>query len=373
MSSRSFRPSKLLFVGALITLSVQAVAKYTTAPDTLARDWDVKKLERNLDRLPEEGALDAKNYPWAEARFPAKNGLLVNRYQREDLPLEERAAKRPLSLDEIKALTPARRSIELSKLAPSEIFDIVRGYTATYPLTGEIRRLLAKPNGERDLDEKMSFGWAAAATTFAEPAERTDYQVRFAEGTTATFTIGSADVKGLSAYYYGVKVPNLVKIAKVGSRCHGANDTTCHGIDAASFHILLTNTIKQGGKSFVADVDPSAAIDYRPIIGYSTGVRADEEGNGYLVTTTVRYAKRRLPSPQPFGFFNLDSENETYQYSLETNTKHEITGGHWISERHPEFVWRVKSLPHVDHEGFGALKQIYEEAPLLNPELTSND
>lgn len=370
MWSRTSAPSKLLVVGALVTLSVQAVARLST-PDPLAREWGLP-LSRNLDRLPEEGVLDEKNFPWAEARFPFAEGGIANRYQREDLPLAERASRRPLTLDAIKALPTASRSEALSKLSPAEIFDVVRGLTATYPLTNEIRRLTAKAGarGLADLDEKMSFGWAAAATSFAEPAQRTDYAVRFAEGTSATLSIGSADVKGLSAYYYGVKVPNLVKIAKIGSRCHGAGDVGCRRIDPASFHILLANMIKRDGKSFVADVDPSAAVDYRPIVGYTSGIRANEDGNGYTVTTTVRYAKRRLPSAKPYGFFNLDSENETYRYTLETDRHHEITGGRWIGERHPEFVWRVQSLPHVDHDGFGALKRIYEAAPLLSPALT---
>lgn len=367
MSSRA--SFKLMIVGTLLTLSVGAVAKLSPSADPLAREWG-ETLEHNLDRLPEEGSLDVKNYPWAEARFTAADGLLLNRYRREDLPLEERATKRALRLDEIKALSPARRREELSKHAPAELFDLIRGYVATYPLTGEIRRLLAQPGRKAlvDLDEKMSFGWAAAATSFAEPADHENYKIRFAEGTTATVSIGSADVKGLASYYYGVKVPNLVKIAKVGSRCYGESDVGCKRIDPAAFHILLTNMIKQKGKSFIADVDPSAAVDYRPIVSYTSGVRADDEG--YVVTTTVRYAKRRMPSVKPYGFFNLDSENETYKYTLETNAKHEITGGRWISERHPEFVWRVKSLPHVDHEGFGALKGLYEESPLLSPALS---
>ncbi|MBS1962442.1 MAG: hypothetical protein JST04_09515 [Bdellovibrionales bacterium] len=372
MRSRKSSPSKWLFVGALITLSVGGYAKFKPAPDPLAKAWGMS-LERNLDRLPEEGTLDEKNFPWADARFPFAEGSIANRYQREDLPKEDRFTRRGLRLDEIKALSPASRTEELSKHAPSEIFDLVRGYTATYPLTNEIRRLMAKAKSARDLaelDEKMSFGWAAAATSMEEPALRTNYKIRFPEGTEATLSIGSADVKGLAAYYYGVKVPNLVKIAKVGSRCHGANDFSCHGIDPASFHVLLTNMIKRSGKSFVADIDPSAAIDYRPIVGYTTAVRAEDDGSGYAVTTTVRYAKRRLPSAKPYGFFNLDSENETYKYVLETDKSHEITGGRWLSERRPEFVWRVKELPHVDHDGFGVLKDLYQEAPLLSPALS---
>jgi hypothetical protein len=372
MRSRKSPFIKLLFVGALISLSVGAFGKLHAESDPLAHRWGTS-LERNLDRLPEEGVLDEKDFPWAEARFPFADGALLDRYQREDLPTVDRYTRRPLTLDEIKALSPARRTEELSKLSPAEIFDIARGFTATYPLTNELRRIISKPHAERDfaeLDEKMSFGWAAAATSFPEPAQRTDFKVRFPEGTEATFSIGSADVKGLAAYYYGVKVPNLVKIVKIGSRCHGPADVRCHRIDPASFHILLTNSIKRTGKSFVADINPSSAVEYRPIVGYSSSVRAAEDGFGYIVTTTVRYAKRRLPAAKPYGFFNLDSENETYRYLLETDRKHEITGGHWISDRHPEFVWRVKSLPVVDHDGFGALKDLYQEAPLLSKALS---
>jgi len=371
MRSRSSPTKRLLIVGALVTLSVQAFGKITAKPDELAREWGMP-LERNLDRLPEEGVLEEKNFPWAEARFPFAEGAILNRYQREDLPTEERYTKRALTLDEIKALSPTHRTEVLSKLAPAEIFDLVRSLTATYPLTNEIRRLMTKAgapghaSGYADLDEKMSFGWAAAATMMAEPAQRTDYTVRFPEGTEAKLSIGSADVKGLAAYYYGVKVPKLVKIAKVGSRCHGDSDVNCRRIDPAAFHLLLTNMIKREGKSFIVDVDPSGAVDYRPIVGYAAGVRADNEGAGYVVTTTVRYAKRRAPSAKPYGFFNLDSDTETYRYRIETNEKREIVRGQWLSAHHPEFAWRVLDLPHVDHEGFGALKDLYREAPLLS-------
>ena len=365
MATRSSTTTKLLFVGALITLSVQALGKFTPAADPLAHTWGME-LERNIDRLPDEGGLDEKKFPWAEARFPSAEGLLLNRYQREDLPLEERARKRPLRLEEIKALSPARRTEEMSKFAPAEIFDIVRGLTATYPLTMEIHRLLTRPNPESnyaELDEKMSFGWAAASTSFMEPAQRSDYKIRFAEGTEATFSVGSADVKGLAAYYYGVKVPNLVKIAKVGSRCHGPADVACRRIDPASFHILLTNMIKRDGHSFIADIDPSAKVDYRPIVGYKTDVRFEDEGY-YTVQTTVQFAKRRLPFAKPYGIFNLDSDEETYRYTLEVDAEHGITRGDWLSERRPEFVWRVREMPIVDHEGFSALKSLYQESPI---------
>jgi hypothetical protein len=119
----------------------------------------------------------------------------------------------------------------------------------------------------------------------------------------------------------------------------------------------------EGGRSFVADVDPSSNANYRPIVGYSSSVRLVD--GFYNVTTTVEYAKRRAPNTKPYGLFNLDRDNVEYKYRLAIDENREIVSGEWLSEERPEFVWRVTELPHVDHEGFSALKKIYSESPIL--------
>ncbi len=352
-------PWKLVLLGTLAFGGHTAWQRISPA-DPLALQWGTK-LSRNLDRLPTDGRLDIQNFPWADAPWTAENGGPLNRYQREDLQVAERFQKRAPHLDELKVLTPAIRGHVISRLSPLEIFDLVRGQSL-YPLAKEVRRGISGRNAS-DFDERMNFGWAAAATMLQEPGQVDDYLLRLPTGHESRITIGSSDVKAVAAYYYGKVARKEVKTARVGSKCFGAEDIHCRRIDPASFHVLLTNMIRADGKSFVADIDPSASVDYRPIVGFETDIRRELDGY-YTVTTVVDYSKRRLPQTKPYGIFNLDTEREVYRYTLEVDANREITRGDWLVDRHPEFVWRVKELPHVDYAGFSKLREIYREAPI---------
>lgn len=362
---------KLLFVGVLAAASYQAFGR--PQADALSREWQMP-LERNLSALSKLGdsaRLDLKNVPWSDAPWSAVSGGILNRYKREDITPEERSKKRGLNLGELQRIPKERLSREIELQSPAEIFDLKRGL-ALYPLSNEIRRQLTLLSPAA-FDEKMNFGWAAASTMMREPRALEEHTFRIPPNLTAHVKVASSDVKGLISYYFGAKVPNLVKIAKVGSRCHGASDAGCKRIDPASFHILLTNTIKTEGKSFVIDIDQGATVDYRPIAGYTSDIRKNEDADStriFTVKTSVETVRRRAPQIEPYGFYNLDTEKVDYEYTLEVDAKGNIVRGDWISEKRPEFAWRVLSLPHVDHEGFSALKSLYEEAPLI--QLTEN-
>lgn len=350
---------KMTLVGLLAAISYQAVGKLSSE-DSLSRDWKMP-LERNLDQLEESGRIDVKNFPWSDSPWRASSGSLLNRYKREDLGSELQARQRSLSLNDIQKLSPEERTRQISLQSPAEIFDLVRGLTL-YPLTQEIRKVLSSKKNTT-LDEQMNFGWAAAATSFREPDAIHDYSFQIPPRISAKITLGSSDVKGIIAYYYGVKVAKKVEIAKVGNRCQGVNDTLCRRIDAASFHILLGNMIHTKGKPFVIDIDPTAGVNYRPVVAYESKFRPGAE-SGLDVTTTVEYVRSRAPQIEPYGIFNLDTEKVEYRYNLVLDKKQNIVSGKWQSEERPEFAWRVLSLPHVDHKGFSALKGLYREAPL---------
>lgn len=361
MRSKKTSPFKILFL-SVISVSGLYATKTFTHRDALSTAWGMR-LERNLARLGEDGdsgRLDVKNFPWADAPWSAATGGILNRYKREDLSADERYSKRGLNLTELQRLPRERLPKEVSLQSPAEIFDLARGLTL-YPLTSEVRALLSKMS-VKTFDEKMNFGWAAAATMMREPGVVEEKRIRIPATVDAKIKVGSSDVKALIGFYYGLKVPNLVKIAKVGARCHGSADTACSRLKAEDLHILLANMIKEDGKSFVIDVDPSESVDYRPIAGYESDIRRDEEGK-LQVTTVIETVRRRAPQVEPYGFYNLDTEKFTYRYTLEVDGEQNITGGHWISAG-PELAWRVTELPHVDHLGFSALKGLYEEARL---------
>lgn len=372
MRSKKSPHIKFVLIGVLAAVSYQAYGRLSHT-DALSREWQMP-LERNLSELSQSGdtgRLDLKNIPWSDAPWSGATGSILNRYKREDLPADERAKKRGLSLSELQRLPKNRLAREIELQSPAEIFDLVRGFTL-YPLANEIRQLIGSMTTAA-LDEKMNFGWAAAATMMHEPKALNEKTLRIPPNLKADVTIGSSDVKGLISFYYGAKVPNLVKIAKVGARCHGERDLGCKRLDSASFHILLANMIKNDGKSFVIDVDPSSAVDYRPIAAYTTDIRKNENtdsSRSFTVTTSVETVRRRAPQIEPYGFYNLDTDKFEYKYTLEVDAKGNIIRGDWVSSARPEFAWRVLSLPHVDHEGFSALKGLYEEAPLI--QLTEN-
>ncbi len=357
--SRGSRGWKFLILAAL------SAGGYTQwqrlAPkDPLALAWGTS-INRNIDRLPAEGRIGVDQSPWADAAWTAAQGGGLLRYQREDLELSERSRKRPPTLEELKNLSMAARGRAISLLSPFEIFDLVRGQTL-YPLVAEARRTVS-PKNAMEFEERMNFGWAAAATMLQEPGQIDNHLLRLPTGHEARITIGASDVKAVAAYYYGKIARQHVRTARVGSRCFGKDDWNCNRVDPASFHLLLANTIQENGRAFVADIDPSAAVDYRPIVSYESDIRRDDDRH-YAVTTVVDYVRRRLPQTGPYGIFNLDTEREVYRYTLEVDADRKIVGGQWITERRPEFVWRVLELPHVDHHGFSALRSIYRESPI---------
>ncbi|MBC7387358.1 MAG: hypothetical protein H7301_14495 [Cryobacterium sp.] len=351
---------KVCLLSVFAALSYGALAKLSPS-DRLSLDWQMT-LDRNLSHLEEAGKLDPKHFPWADAPWSSVTGGPLDRYKREDLELCDRSKQLTPSLTSLGSLPPEARGPKIELLSPVEIFDLIRGYSR-FPLTGEIRAALKKET-PAEFDEKMNFGWAVAATTLAEPDSVSDYSFRIPPKVTAKITLGSSDVKALLAYYYGAKVPNKVKLAKVGSRCHGILDTACKRIDPASFHILLANMIGKAGKPFIADLDPSKNVNYRPIVGYQSDIRKKEGEEFLTVSTTVEFVRKRAAQIEPYGFYNLDTEKESFQYTLELDEKGEIVGGKWLSEAHPEFVWRVTELPSIDRTDYGMLKSIYREAPL---------
>jgi hypothetical protein len=355
---------RLAVISVIAALSYQALGKLGPT-DALSQAWQMP-LERNLSRLRVDGELPLENTPWADAPWRASTGGPLNRYKRQDLTPEERHRQPSPSLERLQKLSAAdlARSIEL--LSPAELFDLVRKQTR-FPLAQEIKTSLrnaARKGDSSSFDEKMNFGWAAAATTFREPDAIRGYSLRLPPRIVANITLGSSDLKAIIAYYYGVKASDEVRIAKVGNRCQGLGDTTCERIDPASFHILLANMIHEDGKSFVIDIDPSAGVNYRPIVAFQSDIRRGRSENEVEVYTLVEYVRSRAPQSEPYGIFNADHERVSYRYSLTLDAKQNILSGRWISEARPEFAWRTISLPHVDRDGFSTLKPLYRPASI---------
>lgn len=349
-------PIRFLILGTLAALSFQAVGKFAPSRLPLEREWGME-LDQDFTKLPVDGELSLKKFPWADTYTESGAQVLLERWYQTEYAPAVRFRARDLTVDDMKKMDRGVRSSVANEQSGANLFDLFRGRT-NYPLARDIKKILYSKNGAAILDSWMNFGWAVAATSFGEPTNVSRTVFLPNTGQAVDLELGSTDVKAYFAYYYGVAARQHVKVYK-----------TKGVLDAASFHLLLANMIAKEEKPFVVDVDPSAGILYRPIGAFHSDIRlAENSENLYEVTTTVDYATRLLPQKGPNGIFNknLDEKRDriTYRYTISTDSSgKKIIGSAWVGDNHPDFAWRVKELPSIDHE-FTALRGLYEEATL---------
>lgn len=339
---------------AVGTLSFQAVGWYRQPADPLAQGWGLK-LERRIAGLPENGRVDAKNTPWTDHVWSAKNGGITHRWMRAANENERDSFNYPTwKRAELLKLSPDARRELVKTLSPAEKFDLLRG-RYDYPL---VRAERERTYPIRSSFESLSLGWAVASTHIHEPDAVTRTS---ADGIEIPFA--SSDIKALTAHYYGARAKEKLDRKQIGGSCFGETDARCRAIDPASFHVILANMIGLYKRPFIADVDPTDFTDHRPVIAFDTDIRFESVGY-YRVTTMVEYSRVRAPQWRPFEFYNLDTDRAIYEYTLEVNSNDEIVRGDWLSEKRPEFVWR-SGFPALDHE-FAILKDLYRAANILN-------
>jgi hypothetical protein len=138
----------------------------------------------------------------------------------------------------------------------------------------------------------------------------------------------------------------------------------CEDMNAATFHIILTNQI-HNQQFFVADVDRSAAVWNQPVFKYSyslveTSKPLANATNGthseVLLKTAMIYARESDPqwtshADDPVVF------TKRYKYWLELSESKEILGGRWETWGRPDFSWRTTRPPFRGY--FKSLESIY--------------
>eukprot|EP01117_Protostelium_nocturnum_P014410 TRINITY_DN5482_c2_g1_i1.p1 TRINITY_DN5482_c2_g1~~TRINITY_DN5482_c2_g1_i1.p1 ORF type:complete len:268 (-),score=115.35 TRINITY_DN5482_c2_g1_i1:147-950(-) len=135
-------------------------------------------------------------------------------------------------------------------------------------------------------------------------------------------------------------------------------------MNAATFHLILTNQISRG-QFFVADVDRGDAVWNQPIFKYSftlNGTRAPTNSSAKGTTSEVLVHMQMIYTRESVSRWTphtLDPVTFTkrYQYYLELDAKKNILGGNWVSWDRPDFSWRSTYNPF--HGYFNNLGLIY--------------
>lgn len=324
----------------------------------------------NFDSLPLSGKLSDDRLGWSETYWPANKGGIAYRWSHPD----PQPFKYHLNTKQ-ELLKMSEK--EIGMLSPSELYDISQG-DYSYSLT---RKVLNSVSPKDLWWEGICHGWSLAAANYPEPAP---VVITNRDGIRVPF--GSSDVKGLLAMHDAYNYKGTY--AQIGMRCSAsgkvpgegderdanpnpplpeiANSPDCKDVNAGAFHVAVSNMIGIHSKSFVADVDRFNDIWNQPVTGYSSQITGEEvvtpEHRARGIERRIKVATKFIygeelkfwtPELEATGIKNFVSKLpvtatehqefrfKNYEYIIELDYKGNVTGGEWLTETRPDFMWMI--------------------------------
>ncbi len=326
--------------------------------------------EYKFDKLPMKGELKKK--PWSDDYWPDYKGGISYRWNDENSVEESRYKYHLLSKHDVS-------KTDLRILSPAEKFDIYLG-RFDFPKTKEERtRTEVLTNYNIPEWEGLCDGWAPATLFFDEPGP-----VVMKGKTGIDVPFGSSDVKALLVHFVKeVEAPTQF----LGTRCevdmnklriklnrglithreYQEELELCSGLNAGTFHVILTNQIALKHEGFIVNIDIGPEIWNQAVFKFGSKIISDRKGHSSEAAPgTVREVEIETQmyyvdeSPQNWERNQEMSQDvELYQYRIELNAKDIIIGGTWISEKRPGFAWK-QDKPRFQGKTFEAIRDIYE-------------
>ena len=352
--------NSLLALGiALLPLSAQA-AHHAWSEDNDPRNLD-KAYKMNLDQLPPSGGTDITHRGWSGSYWPETRGYIADRWQDPSAAFKFKEYKLPTA-SQIQTMSAA----QINLLSPAEKIDIIRGRFAL-PLMKELQK--DKPTDD-DWWKGLCNGWTMASLNIDEPHPIV-YSV---PGSQIKVPLGTGDIKGLLAFYYANRANG--DAAYVGSTCQpkkigfvtvgGTDGCADNDVNAGAFHVVIANELGIKHQGIAMDRDPTFQVWNQPFLKYTstyknltthiTGKSAPGTKSQVTVTTDMLYANEMYKdiedetdendvhtydTYQPvLGTSQQNFKTVTYQYVLDLDARGNIIGGDWISETHPDLIWK---------------------------------
>jgi hypothetical protein len=403
---------KWFTVGVAISLSAATFAKPLSM--TMDEPWHA---EENPDSIGirmnyqlgdiYKGSLsqaEVKRVPWTSSFWPTFKASIAHRPS--DGPNTAWGSQAPgfhntLQSSDSLAATAARAEKDpkdpsitiysggaLDRSAPVEKLDIAVGRADGnlsagdfYANTSQVRewgRSVVRSAPDQIRWHGLCNGFAAASIHTTEP-KAVDYLSKvyvLSDGRKARFRVrfGSGDLKALASFQYAMKTwdadhPGFHQVGL--NNCDRATGVGCRGLNAGSFHVLMTNVVGRLRQSLVFDADASQEFWNYPVVGYeiaSITLRRyrNEDGSATKwarpnvapgATHDVRVVMNtRFMSEADWNMSHFGENNRqkiftnTYDYLLELNSgadgipgnaDDEVLGGTWLSQLRPHFAWRL--------------------------------
>jgi hypothetical protein len=381
-------------VGISVSLSAAVLARiepwnYINSPDRLNTGY-----EKNFFRLPKEAEVSQK--PWSDTYWPSDRGGLGWRWYSASGVNESPGATHYNGHYDYRSLLQMSKE-QLSALSPIEKFDIVLGNiypnrAGFYKWSKTERKRTVESGRRLQAWEGLCHGWAAASMNHAEPARvLTPVQVvdeRDGQTKQIMLPFLSSDIKALMTYFYAelMNKPTAANDYKIiGLRCQSAGyseyikngrryrtaNEECSDVNAGAFHVAVTNQIGIKRVSFIADLEPRAAVWNYPITGYRSSwlqerkpsASASKEAIREIVVETELDYMLEV-NPYAYAFKGWDWQNarktKVYRYTVELNAADQIVGGEWLTTEHPDFMW---TIPKQEFTGdFAVLNHLFIQA-----------
>ncbi len=288
--------------------------------------------------LPISGTSDI--IPWSDTYWPHIFAGISTRWNGDsfaslfDYPLYTK--------EQVAQLSPKK----LAELSPAEKYDLYMG-SYQYPLVHSERRRTA---GNHPAWAGLCHGWAPASLNFKEPKS-----VLVTSEAGVQIPFGSSDIKALLSLVQGHYSKAPAKF--LGGRCNRdlkkdpifSNDPECKDVNAASFHLVLTNELGIAKKGIIMDATRDLQVWNQPVFKFAARVDAEQPASPgaaqgtikeVIITNEVTYGAESVAQWNAvIGTEYFNSVTVTYKYRLELDIAGQIVGGEWLSTERPDFLW----------------------------------
>lgn len=316
----------------LLSTSLTASA-YSIWPSSRTKSYTLNSFDKtfikNFSELSLSGRADSDGYLWPGSYWPDFEGGIAKRWN----SLEEQGFSYHLhSLKELKQMSMT----SIYNLSPAEKYDIYRG-KLNYPT---VKTVWSQTGPNEARWNGICHGVAVASLYHKEP---NIIEVISVHGIKIRFY--TSDIKALLSLFYAKYARGRVKY--IGRRCNreSGSSRNCNDMNAADFHILLTNQLGLRGKSFIADIDRYKEVWNQAASSYSTEI-IDRLDDHIHVKTTVHYAGNADPyRTAVIGTDMAFYEERNYEYILIVDSEENILKGQWLSSERPDFAWLKKDSP----------------------------
>jgi hypothetical protein len=327
------------------------------------------RIERRLNEIERRGLTSSslRYPPWSGSYWPTRMGGLGWRFADADFPAKDFKT----NYSYFQSHPP--KLLDTALLSPAEKYDL---------LLGDDNFNLTKANWQKGLDVittkddvptwyGICHGWAPAA--YLENQPKHTVKLTLQDGREVTFY--PSDIKALASALWADTNPEIIFLGRKCSKEHPQEDDMgrivdpeCFNTNPGTWHMALINRIGIGRESFVMDATYDAEVWNQPIASYKYSYfnpQTFETSTGLFGSTILiekftldKFKKYRSPLAKFVVGISLDityveennpNTNSTpdrvarrtvrYIYDLELDQGHQIIGGEWYTNKHPDFVW----------------------------------